>query len=70
MAIKKIPIVFVVAVLSLGLCGILRPMEVFAVDKKYNPLTPEEEKVIINKGTMPASPKNSSKYSAKKVIMS
>lgn len=51
MTTKKLPAVFGLAVALLASLGIFRPPEVFAVDKKYNPLTPEEEKVIIHKGT-------------------
>lgn len=51
MTIKKLSRVLICAVASLAAFVILRPSEVSAVDKKYNPLTPEEEKVIIHKGT-------------------
>ncbi|MDI6757157.1 MAG: bifunctional methionine sulfoxide reductase B/A protein [Endomicrobiia bacterium] len=51
MTTKKLPAVFGLAAALLVSLGIFRSPEVSAVDKKYNPLTSEEEKVIIDKGT-------------------
>jgi peptide methionine sulfoxide reductase msrA/msrB len=48
---KKFALVLICAASAGAAYVMLRPTGAVTVDKKYNPLTPEEEKVIIHKGT-------------------